>query len=52
MFKKAAIKKLVNKWKKGSFGVVFWDGDEYDVGEAKPRFKIIFHREPPITDIK
>ncbi len=52
MFKKTAIKKLVNKWKKGSFGVVFWDGDEYDVGDEKPRFKIIFHREPQITDIK
>ena len=31
---------------------MFWDGEEVDYGEDKPKFKIIFQREPQITELK
>ena len=52
MFKKVTLKTAFQFWKKGSYGVVFWDGEEVDYGEDKPKFKIIFQREPQITELK
>ena len=52
MFKKVTLKAAFQFWKKGNYGVVFWDGEEVDYGEGKPKFKIIFKREPQITELK
>ena len=52
MFKKTALKTAFKLWNKGSFAVVFWDGEEVHYGEGDPGFKIIFNREPQITGIK
>lgn len=52
MLKKAALKAALKLWNKGGFTVHFWDGEEKDYGEEKPKFKIVFHREPRLKDIK
>ncbi|MDQ0203337.1 SAM-dependent methyltransferase [Pectinatus haikarae] len=52
MLKKAALKTALKLWNKGGFSVQFWDGEEKNYGEETPKFKIIFHREPTLTDIK
>lgn len=51
MLKKAALKTALKLWNKGGFTVQFWDGEEKDYGSEKPKFKIIFHREPKMSDI-
>ncbi|MBU2700299.1 cyclopropane-fatty-acyl-phospholipid synthase [Sporomusaceae bacterium BoRhaA] len=48
MFKKIALKLLLNKWHQGGFSVVFWDGEQENYGNEPPAFKIIFHKEPPL----
>ncbi|TCS81859.1 SAM-dependent methyltransferase [Pectinatus cerevisiiphilus] len=52
MLKKAALKAALKLWNKGGFSVQFWDGEEKSYGEEEPKFKIIFHREPKLSDIK
>ena len=52
MFKKVTLKTAFQFWKKGNYGVVFWDGEEVDYGKGQPAFKIIFKREPQITELK
>ena len=52
MFKKATLKTLFKLWDKGSFSVVFWDGEEVAYGSGKSAFKIIFHQEPKLNDVK
>jgi len=52
MFKKATLKTLFKLWDKGSFSVVFWDGEEVAYGSKKPAFKIKFHQEPNLNDVK
>lgn len=52
MFKKAALKTAFQFWKKGNYGVVFWDGEEVDYGSGTPQFRILFKREPQITELK
>ena len=52
MFKKTALKTAFKLWNKGSFAVVFWDGEEVRYGDEEPGFRIIFNREPQITGIK
>jgi len=52
MFKKATLKTLFKLWDKGSFSVVFWDGEEVYYGSEKPVFKIIFHQEPRLNAVK
>ncbi len=52
MFKKATLKTLFKLWNKGGFAVVFWDGEEVNYGSETPAFKIIFHREPNLSDVK
>jgi cyclopropane-fatty-acyl-phospholipid synthase len=53
MFKKAALKKAIQHWTKcGDFSVVFWDGEELRLGDGRPKFRIVFHSEPQITDLK
>ena len=48
MLKKAALKLLLQQWKKGGFSVVFWDGEQKDYGNDPPSFTIIFNKEPKI----
>ena len=52
MLKKAALKAALKYWDKGGFSVQFWDGEEKNYGSEEPKFKIIFHREPDLKDIK
>lgn len=42
----AFLQKLLQKWKKGGFSVVFWDGSKSDYGNEAPKFSVIFQREP------
>lgn len=52
MLKKAALKAALKLWNKGGFTVRFWDDEEVDYGSEQSSFKIIFHREPNMSDIK
>ena len=52
MLTKTALKTLFELWKEGGFSVVFWDGEEVCYGTVNPAFKIIFHREPKLSDVK
>jgi len=52
MFTKATLKTLFELWQEGGFSVVFWDGEEICYGDEKPKFKIIFHKEPKLSDVK
>lgn len=52
MFVKQALKALFELWNKGSFSVIFWDNEEVCYGCQKPVFKIIFHKEPKLSQVK
>ena len=52
MLKKTTLKALFKLWDKGSFSVVFWDGEEVYYGSEKAVFKIIFHKEPTLNNVK
>ena len=52
MFTKATLKTLFELWQEGGFSVVFWDGEEICYGDEKSKFKIIFHKEPKLSDVK
>ena len=52
MLTKTALKTLFELWNKGEFSVVFWDGEEVFYGSENPTFKIVFHQEPKLSDVK
>lgn len=52
MFKKTALKRLLECWKKGCFDVQYWDGETETIGSGKPSFKIIFTRAPELKDVR
>jgi len=52
MFKKVTLKTLFKLWDKGGFSVVFWDGEEVCYGSEKPSFRIVFHKEPKLSDMQ
>ena len=52
MFIKQTLKTLFELCDKGSFSVVFWDKEEVFYGGEKPQFKIIFHKEPQLSQVK
>ena len=52
MFIKQTLKTLFELCDKGSFSVVFWDKEEVFYGGENPRFKIIFHKEPQLSQVK
>lgn len=51
MFKKTALKVLLQKWHKGGFSVIFWDGEQRDYGNDPPAFTIVFNKEPKIDKV-
>jgi len=52
MFIKQTLKTLFALWDKGSFSVVFWDKEEVVYGGGNPSFKIIFHKELKLSQVK
>ncbi len=52
MFEKKIVQTMLSFWRKGTFTVHFWDGEEKQYGEGVPKFKLIFYRTPKLRDAK
>ena len=47
--KKALLKTVFEKIQYGGLNVVYWDGEAINYGNQKPKFTLIFKKEPPAT---
>ncbi|NCD09106.1 MAG: methyltransferase domain-containing protein [Negativicutes bacterium] len=46
------FKKVLEGVKKGGLKVTFWDGEEFEFGDASPEFHLIFRKEPKAMEIE
>ncbi|HBD8864231.1 TPA: SAM-dependent methyltransferase, partial [Campylobacter jejuni] len=42
MLEKQMIKFILSKWNYGNFRIVFWDQEEFHVGNQSAKFSLIF----------
>ncbi|EAH4678489.1 SAM-dependent methyltransferase, partial [Campylobacter jejuni] len=51
MLEKQMIKFILSKWNYGNFRIVFWDQEEFHVGNQPAKFSLIFKEKIPFLKL-
>ncbi|EAH7128552.1 SAM-dependent methyltransferase, partial [Campylobacter coli] len=51
MLEKQMIKFILSKWNYGNFRIVFWDQEEFYVGNQPAKFSLIFKEKIPLLKL-
>ncbi len=51
MLEKQMIKFILSKWNYGNFRIVFWDQEEFHVGNQPAKFSLIFKEKIPLLKL-